>query len=576
MTNTFESGYRTTTTSKISPSDTQIFIKTQPAITKGRVYLSNSWQEERVSFDTVTTVGSVYRLNNCVRWLSRSADPATAWTGLTWIAGTVVKIVLMHDQPLDKQNDQTMIGKLDFWTNQGRLEFPEYTTTQRDAVLTWANWEVIHNTTTGTLQQRIWWGWSDFGNTGTPDASTTVAGKVEIATDAEVTSGTNTGGTGAQLVTQPSQLKTTNDNVTTANANILWLSTYFFWDGSDGNVTIWVNTTLTRDMYYNNLTVSAGFTLNPAWYKIHVAGTLLLDGTIARVWNVGTAASWVTAWIWWAALASGTLGTNVAWTNWGAGWSWVAAGSAATNWTANINTFSTTSWSAGWNGWRSDTQGWWAKWTAWTTTRWYLYNKTINKIWQFTQMWYTNIASYNSNQWGTGWGWGGSSSTGGNGWGWGWGWSAWWMIHIYANIFNNTATGVLSAIWWAGWAGAAWWAAAANSQVAWWGWGWGWGNGWTIFIYFNTYTNAWVISVAWWAAANGGNANRAGWVASCAWWNGWDGWSGGIVYLSQACTQGTITLTGWAAWTKGTDIWTPSTPSANGSAWSTGAVVVAS
>lgn len=30
---------------------------------------------------------------------------------------------------------------------------------------------------------------------------------------------------------------------------------YYFGDGSDGNVTITTNTTLTRDMYYNDLTV---------------------------------------------------------------------------------------------------------------------------------------------------------------------------------------------------------------------------------------------------------------------------------------------------------------------------------
>lgn len=221
MTQTLESWYRTTLTSKVWPTDTQIFVKNQPAITKGRIYISNSWQEEWVSFDTVTTVGSVYRLNNCSRNLSRSADPSTwTWTGYTWIAGTVVKIVLMHDQPLDKQNDQTMTAKLDFGANQWRLEFPEFTTAQRDAILTWANGEVIHNTTTGTLQQRLGGAWNDFGNTGTPDASTTVAGKVEIATAWEVTSGTDTWGTGAQLVTQPSQLKTTNDNLDTEKLKI--------------------------------------------------------------------------------------------------------------------------------------------------------------------------------------------------------------------------------------------------------------------------------------------------------------------------------------------------------------------
>lgn len=44
-------------------------------------------------------------------------------------------------------------------------------------------------------------------------------------------------------------------------------------DGSDGDVTISANTTLTRDMYYNNLTISAGYTLNTAGFKVFVKDT---------------------------------------------------------------------------------------------------------------------------------------------------------------------------------------------------------------------------------------------------------------------------------------------------------------
>ena len=55
-------------------------------------------------------------------------------------------------------------------------------------------------------------------------------------------------------------------------------------DGSDGDVTINVNTTLTRDTYYDDLTVEPGKTLNPGGYRIFVSGTLTLgDGAaIAR------------------------------------------------------------------------------------------------------------------------------------------------------------------------------------------------------------------------------------------------------------------------------------------------------
>lgn len=60
-------------------------------------------------------------------------------------------------------------------------------------------------------------------------------------------------------------------------------------DGSDGNITIAANTTLTRDMFYANLTIDATKTLNPNGYRIFVKGTLTNNGTIARTGNNGGA-----------------------------------------------------------------------------------------------------------------------------------------------------------------------------------------------------------------------------------------------------------------------------------------------
>lgn len=59
---------------------------------------------------------------------------------------------------------------------------------------------------------------------------------------------------------------------------------FSFGDGADGTVTISVDTTLTRDMYYASLTINSGFTLNPGGYRIFVQSTLTFVGTgkIAR------------------------------------------------------------------------------------------------------------------------------------------------------------------------------------------------------------------------------------------------------------------------------------------------------
>ena len=62
-----------------------------------------------------------------------------------------------------------------------------------------------------------------------------------------------------------------------------------FGDGSDGDVTISSNTTLTSDKFYNNLTINSTFTLNTGGYRIFVKGTLTNNGTIANNGSNGAA-----------------------------------------------------------------------------------------------------------------------------------------------------------------------------------------------------------------------------------------------------------------------------------------------
>ncbi len=61
-----------------------------------------------------------------------------------------------------------------------------------------------------------------------------------------------------------------------------------FGDGSDGDVTVSGNTTLTRDMFYNNLTVNNGVVLDTGGYRIFAKGTLTNNGTIRRNGNNGS------------------------------------------------------------------------------------------------------------------------------------------------------------------------------------------------------------------------------------------------------------------------------------------------
>ena len=65
-----------------------------------------------------------------------------------------------------------------------------------------------------------------------------------------------------------------NDGVTTETG------AGWYGNGQDGDVTISGATSLTRDMYYNDLTIDASQVLSPAGYKIFVKGTLTVNGTI--------------------------------------------------------------------------------------------------------------------------------------------------------------------------------------------------------------------------------------------------------------------------------------------------------
>ena len=79
-----------------------------------------------------------------------------------------------------------------------------------------------------------------------------------------------------------------------------------FGDGSDGDVTISSNTTLTESKFYNNLTINASVTLNPGGYAVHVKSTLTLNGNINRKGNNGSGTSGG------AALSDGDFGGSYA------------------------------------------------------------------------------------------------------------------------------------------------------------------------------------------------------------------------------------------------------------------------
>lgn len=197
MTQTKETWYKSTLAKLLEPADTTMDVATAPTVTKGRLYLTNWQQEERIGFSWVSGT----TLQNLTRWLSKTADPATSWTWLTWIAWTVVKLVIMHDQLVDKLEGDQII-----------MEAKVYATTAARDTALWGDWVAtkaytgIYVTATGlhynyNLSTNQWES-VDTGTT-TPNSSETVAWIKEDATQAEFNAGTKVGWTGANLSVTP-------------------------------------------------------------------------------------------------------------------------------------------------------------------------------------------------------------------------------------------------------------------------------------------------------------------------------------------------------------------------------------
>ncbi len=184
MAQTFESLYTSTLSKKLDPTDNTMTVATPPTVTSGRIHLKRGGVEELISFTWVS--GSI--LTWLTRGLSLTADPATAWTGETWIAWTVIELVAMHDQLLDK-SEFTQLKQV--W-----LTFAD--TTARDAAL-WGDWVatlaytdiyvtadwLFYNYNLGSAQ------WESIDTwTPTPNAADWVAGKVDGWNQALVDAGT--------------------------------------------------------------------------------------------------------------------------------------------------------------------------------------------------------------------------------------------------------------------------------------------------------------------------------------------------------------------------------------------------
>lgn len=179
-------------------------------------------------------------LGTCLRYMSPTNGAlftSVSSTGLSFPAGTIVELVWgIHqaENAVFKNNTTTVTGALrGSGTTFATFRDNSVTTAQKNAI-TGADGDWLFDSDLGAP---FYWGggtWNQVGNTGTSNASTTVAGKVEEAILSEVSAGTAAGGTGARLFINPSLVKKTSSGA--AEGNVVALNSATMLDGSIGGV----------------------------------------------------------------------------------------------------------------------------------------------------------------------------------------------------------------------------------------------------------------------------------------------------------------------------------------------------
>ena len=189
-------------TSALSPSVTSLTGDGTTVVTSGTLLLQNpaipnTETLEFVRFTGITNNGDgTYTYTGLTRSLSTSGIPVSSTgSGNTWAVGTIATLVAFYDE-------------LEEWLTG--IEVNGFTTAQMNAlVVPSGTSRIILNTDTGVLYQYIGGTWSTFATGTTVNASITVAGKVQEATDSNIASATEIGSSGAPLAVNPKSTSTT-------------------------------------------------------------------------------------------------------------------------------------------------------------------------------------------------------------------------------------------------------------------------------------------------------------------------------------------------------------------------------
>lgn len=303
---------------KVNPPQLNGSTMTYPTTSGGILQLKQGTRTEQIYYSraTVNTATKVFTLTGTVIrdicW-----NGTTAFTscnnGQIFTPGATVREVidarlLNLAAHVDIANTFTASGALTF-SGSGSLGWPTYATTAiRDQELGASPSGPIRGacvTASGLCYLSNGGVWTAIGNSTTPNATTTVAGKGEVATVTDTKNNTIVGDSGGPIFISTDITRRTSTGATQfgkipvlgpngsldptltgsgSPSNLKYLRgdgswqiasipTTTFGDGSDGAVALSATTTLTRDMSYGSLNLN-GQTLHMAGFKVYVNGIL--------------------------------------------------------------------------------------------------------------------------------------------------------------------------------------------------------------------------------------------------------------------------------------------------------------
>lgn len=208
-----QDAYKTQLTQGISGSDAVCPVLVAPSVTvtaPDKIYIGIDYDNSSYELCKGTIAAGVITLTD------RGIATYEGGTGVARSHSSGAKVIISHTwktfadiataiaTKLDKTGG-TMSGALQFsGTNHGGVRLINLTTAQINALGVVADGYKVLDTTTGEVKTRIGGAWVVEAAGGVfPNADTTTAGKVEVATQAESDAGTDVGGTGASLASTP-------------------------------------------------------------------------------------------------------------------------------------------------------------------------------------------------------------------------------------------------------------------------------------------------------------------------------------------------------------------------------------